>query len=444
MSLRTLVRPLAVALVVAVLGAPAATAGASSTKATAPRKVSAWLPWWDQERGYASFVNNADLYRSVSPFWYEMRSATEVARYPGAGDATIVTGIRSRGVQIIPTVSNDFDGARVSAMLSTTSSRTSHVQALTNLAVGAGFDGLDIDYENLLAGDRDRFSAFVAELGASLRAAGRILSVTVHPKTSEPGAWSGPQAQDYAAIGAAADRVRVMAYDYHWATSTAGAIAPVWWVDQVAAFAASKIAPSKLELGMPLYGYDWVGSNGEGVTWSTATSRMQAAGAPRRWSSTDGAPWFTYESNGASHQVWYEDADSVAAKLPIVNRYGLAGAAFWRLGGEDPAVWNRVRAALGGDTSAPSAPTNLVATASQRAVDLRWNGSSDAGSGVASYWIYRGASRDGSYAKVGATTATTWRNTGLSRRTAYWYYVVAVDAAGNRSVPSSRIRALTG
>ena len=446
MSLRPLLRAiLALALAAGLLATPgAATDVALASSATGQRKVSAWLPWWDQDRGYASFVNNADLYRAVSPFWYEMRSATEIAPYPGAGDVTIVNGIRSRGVQVVPTISNDFDGARISRMLATATLRSTHVRALTALVESGGFDGIDIDYENLPATDRDRFSAFVSELASSLRARGKLLSVTVHPKTSEPGPWSGPQAQDYAAIGAAADRVRVMAYDYHWATSEAGAIAPVWWVDQVAAFAATRIAPGKLELAMPLYGYDWVGRSGEGLTWQGAKARMQTSGATRRWSSADAAPWFTYQSNGATHEAWYEDAESVAAKLPIVSRYGLAGATFWRLGGEDPAVWTRIRSAWGAtDTTAPTSPSNLVATARRRAVDLAWTASTDTGSGVASYWVYRGASRDGHYSKVGASTVPSWRSTGLTRRTTYWFYVVAIDGAGNRSTASSRVRATT-
>ncbi|HEX2031487.1 MAG TPA: glycosyl hydrolase family 18 protein [Actinomycetota bacterium] len=429
----------AVAAAVAVGAAPVAAGSASSS----PR-VSAWLPWWDQARGYDSFVANADLYDQLSPFWYEMKSTTQISPFPGAEDAAIISGVKEKGVALIPAVSNEFDGARVSKMLATASSRTSHVNTLVNLAIGKAYDGLDIDYENLPAADREKFSAFVTELAGALHAAGKVLTVAVHPKTSEPGSWNGPQAQDYAAIGAAADRVRVMAYDYHWSSSEAGAIAPVAWVEQVAAFAVTQIAAAKVQLGMPLYGYDWVGTSGEGVTHELAVSRMQTHGATRQWSSTDAAPWFSYQKDGATHTAWYEDGQSIAAKLPIVDTYGLAGAIFWRLGGEDPAVWTEARARWGGsessagDSTAPTAPANATATGGIRMVSLSWGAADDTGgSGVATYRVHRKASLSGSFKVIAQSTTTSYTDKRLKKGKTYWYQVTAVDAAGNESLPSN-------
>lgn len=342
-------RPSVVALVtllavLCTLAVPVTTGAAASAATPAPaRKVTAWLPWWDQARAYESFLRNADLYSSVSPFWYEMSSTGGVVGYPGAGEVRIVTGIRSAGVRVVPTITNDFDPVRVGAMLSTARKRTAHVKVLTALAAARNYDGLDIDYENLAATDRNRYSAFITELAAALHRSGRILTVAVHPKTSEPGSWSGPQAQDYAALGKAADRLRVMAYDYSWATSPAGPVAPIAWVADVAAFAARTVGPAKVELGVPLYGYDWVGNRGAGLTHESAVQLMRTHGATRTWNEAAAEASFTYSAGGASHTVWYSDAASVSARLALVDRYGLSGVAFWRLGGEDPAVWSAVR-----------------------------------------------------------------------------------------------------
>ncbi|HVE62553.1 MAG TPA: glycosyl hydrolase family 18 protein [Mycobacteriales bacterium] len=338
-------RPMARAFAALVVVLPLLGALAPSrAAAAAPRRVTAWLPYWDQARGYQSFLANADLYSALSPFWYAMAPNGTVQGYPGSGDKTIVAGIRAKGVRVLPTITNDFDPARVRTMLATKTSQSRHVTALVNLVKANGYDGLDVDYESLYASDRTRFSAFISRLATALHAAGKKLSVAVHPKTSEPGSWSGPQAQDYKAIGAAADTVRVMAYDYSWGTSAAGPVAPLNWVDDVARFAAGQIAPSKVELGMPLYGYDWVGSMGTGVTHEEVMARRTAYSATSQWSSTAQSSWFSYVADGVTHTVWYADAASVAAALPVVDRYGLAGAAFWRLGGEDAATWAAVRA----------------------------------------------------------------------------------------------------
>src|SRR5215210_4028433 len=111
------------------------------------------------------------------------------------------------------------------------------------------------------------FTAFVQLLASKLHASNKLLSVTVHPKTSASATWDGPGAQDYTAIGAVADSVKVMAYDYHWSTSDAGAIAPLSWLDQVAIYAESTIAPQKVIMGLPWYGYDWLGTSAVGVTY---------------------------------------------------------------------------------------------------------------------------------------------------------------------------------
>ncbi|HEX6232714.1 MAG TPA: hypothetical protein VFZ63_06275, partial [Jiangellaceae bacterium] len=61
----------------------------------------------------------------------------------------------------------------------------------------------------------------------------------------------------------------------------------------------------------------------------------------------DGSPSFAYRtSSGARHEVWYEDAESAHPKLELVSEYGLGGAFFWRLGGEDPRVWPTANEAL--------------------------------------------------------------------------------------------------
>jgi spore germination protein YaaH len=419
-----------------------------------PRKISAWLPYWDA-RGNQTFLDNADLFADLSPFWYELSATGTITPYAGAADATVVNGAKSKGVAVIPTISNAFDAARVHSMLATATTRAAHVSAIVNLVTSKGYDGFDVDYESLQAADRDLYSAFIAALATALHGQGKKLTVAVHPKTSEPGTWDGPPAQNYAAIGQSADKVRVMAYDYHWDSSPAGAVAPIGWVDQVAQFSASQIPPAKVQLGVPLYGYDWVGSTGTGQVWTDLEKTRTAANATRQWSSADAAPWFSYSANGTAHVAWYEDAQSVDAKLAIVDKYGLGGAIFWRLGGEDPAVWTKARSRWGvaptttttaptttavTDTIAPTVPASLTGTPGSRSASLKWSPSTDVGgSGLNGYDVYRARSSTGTYTKIATTTATSFVNTGLPGGLTYWYFVKARDGAGNLSSASNKV-----
>jgi spore germination protein len=159
--------------------------------------------------------------------------------------------LRAHGILVLQTVANIINGVCGMGRLSARSSpnpqlRTVNITNLVNLAITGGYDGIDLDYENLRATDRTAFTTFVREVASALHAQGKLLTVNVYAKTSEPGTWDGPRAQDWQAIGQVADQVRIMTYEYSWSTSSAGPISPVNWVNDVIAFARSQIAPEKI------------------------------------------------------------------------------------------------------------------------------------------------------------------------------------------------------
>lgn len=96
------------------------------------------------------------------------------------------------------------------------------------------------------------------------------------------------------------------------------------------------------------------------------------------------------------------------------------------------------------DTTAPSTPTNLAASASGTTVTLAWTASTDA-NGVRAYDVYRGGTKVGSVTGTAtAPPATRYTDSGLAARTAYSYQVVARDAQGNASARSASASATTG
>jgi spore germination protein YaaH len=111
--------------------------------------------------------------------------------------------------------------------------------------------------------------------------------------------------------------------------------------------AVSEIPRDKIILGVPTYGYDWNGSQpARDVQWTEAEAIAQAHAAPVMWDPTAQSPWFAYtDSQGHPHTVWFEDARSLSAKLALAATYRVNGVAIWRLGGEDPAIWEQLRQA---------------------------------------------------------------------------------------------------
>jgi chitodextrinase len=100
--------------------------------------------------------------------------------------------------------------------------------------------------------------------------------------------------------------------------------------------------------------------------------------------------------------------------------------------------------ATGGDTTPPSQPGALSATAiSNGEVDLSWGASTD-NVGVTGYHVERCSGAGCSnFVQVATATGTTYKDTTVSASTSYSYRVRAFDAAGNQSVYSSTASAST-
>ncbi len=291
-------------------------------------RISAWIPSWDSSAPAIMGMHARDLHES-NPGWL----------YANADGTVKITGMDERlrsaltGTQLLPTIKNyvngSFDGAMVGTIVNSDALREKHADAIVQVVVQNGFDGVDVDYERISSAAKAGYTTFIQLLAAKLHASNKKLSVTVPASSS---------ALDWSAIGAVADSVKIMAYDYHWSTSAAGAIAPLDWLDKVASD-AERLLGQKAMIALPWYGYDWLGTSGVGVTYAQAISKAQSAGiAIER--DANGEATYTYDGR----TVYFQDAESYRRKVwSILAKYaGIGGFAHWRVGAEDPAIWDVV------------------------------------------------------------------------------------------------------
>ncbi len=332
-------------VVLVLIGAYLVNRSRGSTERSACEKSIVYLAQ-DEAAGADRFISQTQgRLTSISPSWYAVTADGSIQQRGTMEAEPAIDGFQREGLKVLPSVVNydgrDWNGQLVHALIADPDRRRDHVQQLRDFATKLGVDGLDIDYEQLPAEDRDHFSAFLGDLADALHKDGRILSVALHAKTSEPGGYAAAQAQDYRAIGEVVDEVRVMAYDYHYSTSKPGPIAPLWWTREVTTWAATQIPKEKLIVGLSTYGYDWVDGKATYLTWAQATELARRHGATPATHPDHGEPSFTYtDDQGRRHEVWFADADSVHERKVVMREIGACGASYWKLGAEDPSMWN--------------------------------------------------------------------------------------------------------
>ncbi|GAB6932692.1 glycosyl hydrolase family 18 protein [Calditerricola satsumensis] len=251
------------------------------------------------------------------------------------GPATTV--LRTQGQLPYPVLTNltpsGFDAAHMRRILAHPAKRRTLVDSIWHLLKANRFPGVMLDIEGLKPQDRALYTQFLRELHAKLRPSGMEIAVSVPPKQG-PHTPAHAGGYDYAAIGKYADRVFVMAYDWHIPPFTGpGPVAPYPQVKATMAYASTVISPKKLYLGIPMYGYDWnvTAGNGRALSQQKALEQAIARGATIRFDPRSRTPYYRYTANGERHEVWFEDARSLAAKFALVKRYKWAGVGGWQM-----------------------------------------------------------------------------------------------------------------
>ena len=298
--------------------------------------------------GYAyPFINRWVLEQTL-PFLSELPVFSYGFTYEGElipplwDDQWMINLALESGTQPILTLTpfgadGQFNNMLISSVVNNQEYSQRLIQNLLMLMDEKGYQGVDIDFEFILAEDRDAFTAFVAQVADSMRANGYHTSVALAPKTSADQQGLLYEGKDYPAIGAVADHVLLMTYEWGYTYGPPMAVAPINQVRRVVSYAVTEILPEKIDLGIPNYGYDWKLPFERGVTKAVTLGNVEAVrlaverGAEIRFDGLVMSPFFNYTdpSDGSLHEVWFEDVRSLQAKFDLIKEYGLRGCGYW-------------------------------------------------------------------------------------------------------------------
>lgn len=290
---------------------------------------------WDQN-SFISLKSNAHLLNTVIPDWYRLDAQLNIHEKI---NIEVDGFIKKSNLQQIPLISNyihgKWDSNVLHRLLSSSGNRKKFIESLCSKIKNKQYAGINIDFENISPKDKDHFTAFSRELYQKFHSESLLVTFDVSPNDS---------AVDYTALSKYSDTIFVMFYDQHSQINTPGPIASMNWFKkslQNLHLPVDKVVPA-----FGSYGYDWVTNTKETAVPLSYRDVMSIAVDKKvniHWDKNTLNPYINYKEGVNFHKVWFLDAVTLYNQFKTTQQYGLKGMALWRLGAEDPSIWEIIK-----------------------------------------------------------------------------------------------------
>lgn len=303
--------------------------------------------------GYAFPNINIDVLRKTLPyltylsiFSYEVNPD---GTFKPINDQALIAAAKAAKVAPLMVITNISEGGFSSDLAKTILTDKAIQDKLLNNAIenmrNKGYHGLDVDFEFIYPENREDYNNFLRNAASKLRPLGFTLTTALAPKTSAEQKGLLYEAHDYPVHGALTNHVILMTYEWGYTYSQPMAVAPINEVRKVINYAVSAIPRKKILMGIPNYGYDWTlpyvkGTAARSVSNTQAVDIARDRGAVIRYDTVSQSPFFNYyDTNKKQHEVWFEDARSIQAKLELVDEKDLGGVSYWTINRFFPQNW---------------------------------------------------------------------------------------------------------
>jgi cellulose synthase/poly-beta-1,6-N-acetylglucosamine synthase-like glycosyltransferase/spore germination protein YaaH/peptidoglycan/xylan/chitin deacetylase (PgdA/CDA1 family) len=306
----------------------------SFTKFPAGIRAAFYVDW--DAQSFLSLQQYIDKLNMVIPEWIFIDPTAD----------TVFTDIDPRawgvmkrsGVKILPILSNnykgDFHGEGVHRIINDPVKEQRLINDVIKILEQDHFVGVNVDFEELQEKTNDKLVDFQQNLYNQMHARHLLVTQDVIPFN-----------EDYNFKGLAKynDYVFLMAYDQFSDNSGPGPIAHQKWIEGAVDDAVKNIPEQKLILCLAAYGYDWrLGKemSSRTVSYQQALFTAKDNDATIDFDNDSYNLHYDYDDDdGVRHQVQFCDAATIFNALRFATEYGIAGTSIWRLGDEDPRVW---------------------------------------------------------------------------------------------------------
>ena len=315
------------------------------------KKVLGWNPYWVSST--AQYLYDYSSLSHIAYFSYEVDTATGGYSSIHSWNTTpIIDYAHLLGTKVLLTVTN-FGTSRNTKLLSDSVKQMLLINTLISLLKSRNGDGVNFDLESVGASQRSNLVKFITRAVNLIKAELPSAEISMAtPAVDWNGAW------DFKALSQLCDYLVVMGYDYYYSgSSTAGPVAPLVTEQYnvtrtVNTYLDAGVAPEKLLLGVPWYGYDWPvkSSTRKAAATGTATARIYTSAIDiantngRIFDQLTKVPWVSYTSSSNLRQLWYDDTVSLSMKYNLVSAKQLGGIGIWALSydGGNTDIWKNI------------------------------------------------------------------------------------------------------
>jgi len=254
--------------------------------------------------------------------------------------------LQKRGVDLpVMSMVNNYDGKEgwcppgMLQMLASPVARARLAAQLEQYADAERQPGVVVDFESLPKKSEPDFESFVHDLGSDLHARGLKLMVALP---------AADFSYNYKYFASQADAIILMNYDFHWPTSSPGPIAPQDWFVRNLENMLKLVPAEKIVMGIANYGYDWPAKTArvphpvaQAVTFQQGVITAVESESDIVFDPDTFNPHYSYEDEkNQVHTVWMLDGVTAYNELRAAESVGVQGTALWRLGMEDPSLWD--------------------------------------------------------------------------------------------------------
>ena len=289
--------------------------------------------------GNSSIDNNMSTISRVNviaPTWYSVTDAS--GNMSSYASADFVSKMHQRGIDVWALVS-DFDtNVDFAQLYSSKAARTNMVNKLVGEAKSYGFDGINLDYENIKSAYAKDYLQFVRELSVACERNGIVLSTDNYKPEAYNRCYNLKEQSKFV------DYVIVMAYDEHYAGTDAGSVASLPFVKEAVEDTVQLVGKEHVIAGIPFYTRIWTTTDGNttsrAVGMQAAIDQLNSDGQVALWNDDCGQYVASYTVGSSTRQIWFEEEKSIEAKMQVIQQENTAGVACWKLGLEKSTVWS--------------------------------------------------------------------------------------------------------